>query len=52
MMFIGGTTIAIVFVSVIAYTFYTSSIDKVRPYLIRTVAMGAVYAMLKFGTFI
>ena len=52
MMFIGGTTIAVVFVSVIAYAVYTSSIDKVRPYLIRTIAMGAVYAMLKLGTFI
>ena len=52
MMLIGGTSIAIVFVSLIAYSVYTSGIDKTRPYLIRTVAMGAVYAVLKFGTFI
>ena len=52
MMFIGRTTIAIVFVAVIAYAVYTSSFDKVRPYLIRIVAMGAVYAMLKFGMFV
>ena len=52
MMFIGGTTIAIVFVAVIAYAVYTSSFDKVRPYLIRIVAMGAVYAVMKFGTFV
>ena len=52
MMLIGGTSIAIVFVSLIAYSVYTSGIDKVRPFLIRIVAMGAVYAMLKFGTFV
>jgi hypothetical protein len=52
MMLIGGTSIAIVFVSLIAYSIYTSGIDKIRPYLIRTVGMGALYAVLKFGTFI
>ena len=52
MMLIGGTSTASVFIILIAYSVYTSSIDKVRPYLIRIVAMGAVYAMLKFGTFI
>ena len=52
MMLIGGTSIAIVFVSLIAYSFYTSGIDKARLYLIRIVAIGAVYAMLKFGTVI
>ena len=52
MMLIGGTTIAIVSVSVITYFIYTSGIDKVRPYLIRAAAMAAVYAVLKFATFI
>ena len=52
MMFIGGTSIAIVFIVLIAYSVYTSGIDKVRPYLIRIVAMGTVYAMMRFGTFI
>ncbi len=52
MMLIGGTSIAIMFVALMAYSIYISGIDEVRPYLIRTVAMGAVYAMLKFGTFI
>ena len=52
MMLIGGTSIAIVFVSLIAYSVYTSSGDKIRPYLIRTVALGLVYTILKFGTFI
>jgi len=52
MMLIGGTSIAIVSVSLIAYSIYTSGIDKVRPFLIRIVAMGAVYAMMRFGTFI
>lgn len=51
MMLIGGTSIAIVFVILIAYSVYTSGIDKARPYLIRIVAMGVVYAVLKFGTF-
>ena len=52
MMLIGGTSIAIVFVSLIVYSVNTSGIDKVRPYLIRIVAMGAVYAVMKFGTFV
>ena len=51
MMLIGGTSIAIVFVSLIVYSVYTSGIDKARPYLIRAVAMGIVYAVIKFGTF-
>ena len=52
MMLIGGTSIAIMFVALIAYSIYFSGFEKVRLYLIRSVVMGAVYVVLKFGTFI
>jgi len=52
MMFIGGTSIAVVFVALIAYGVYTSGFDKVRTYLIRIIAMGAIYAVMKFGMFV
>jgi hypothetical protein len=50
MLLIGWISLAIVFVVLIAYSIYTG-FDKVRPYLIRIVVMGAFYAMLKFGMF-
>ncbi len=52
MMLIGGTSIAIMFVALIAYSIYFSAFEKVRLYLIRSVVLGAVYVVLKFGTFI
>ena len=51
MMLIGGTSIAVVFVALIAYGIYSSRFDKIGTYLIRIVAMGVVYAVMKFGTF-
>jgi hypothetical protein len=52
MILIGGASIAIVFVVLIIYGVNTSGFEKVRTYLIRIAAMGAVYAMLKFATII
>ena len=52
MLLIGGISIAVMFVTMIIYGVNTSSIEKVRPYLIRIVAMGVVYAVLKFASII
>jgi hypothetical protein len=50
MMAIGGMSLAIMFVGLVAFSVYTSSSEKVRLYLIRTVALVLVYTLLWFGT--
>ena len=51
MILIGGVSSAIVFVVLLVNGANTSG-DKVRPYLIRIVAMGTAYVILKFTSII